>query len=141
MKRIIAWLGAGVLGMATGALAQAVPQASSTAQTSSDATGTAGPKPKATDSAAPSADQVAGKDDAAMAGKASGEMRAPKKAKRAARRQKQPRSLESELAAQPRSGQSTPAASNNPPQTPAQPAGTAPQAGTGEVPAATQPQR
>ena len=127
MKRIIAWFGAAVLGMATGALAQA----SSTAQTSSDATGTAGPKPKATDPAAPSRGQVAGKDDAAMAGKASDQMRAPRKAKRAARREKRPRSLESELAAQPRSGQSTPPASGNPPQTPAQPAGTAPQAGTG----------
>jgi len=138
MKRIIAWLGVAVLAVATGALAQAPAQASSTAQTSSDATGTAGPKPKATDSTAPSADRVAGKDDAAMAGKASGEMRAPKKAKRAARRQTQPRSLESELASQPRSG-TTPPANSNPPQTPAQPAGTTPQAGTGyQVPGTPQ---
>jgi hypothetical protein len=139
MKRMIAWLGAAVLAMATGALAQAPAQASSTAQTSSDATGTAGPKPEATDSAAPSRGQVAGTDDAAMAGKASDQTRAPKKAKRAARREKQPRSLESELSAQPRSGQTAPAANSNPPQTPAQPVGTSPQAGTGEVPAPTQP--
>src|SRR4051812_50002312 len=99
MKRIIAWLGAGVLGMATGALAQAVPQASSTAQTSSDATGTAGPKTKTTDSAAPSPGPGAGKDDAAMAGEAGGGMRAPQKAKRGPRRPKQPPPLRSQLAA------------------------------------------